>query len=82
MVHHTDTKRLKDISNTFNLIQEIDFPTHKAGNVLDWINKRSNNHCIQKLTKLEFLSDHCNIEWTMHKVPSIQEKMEKNRQEI
>ena len=35
LTEHTDTKRLKDILNTFDLTQVIDFPTHKAGNVLD-----------------------------------------------
>ena len=33
----TDTQRLIEILNTFNLLQEIDFPMHKAGNTLDWI---------------------------------------------
>ena len=55
LTEHTDTKRLKDILNTFNLTQEIDFPTHKAGNVLDWIIHKEQQNCIHNLTKLEFL---------------------------
>ena len=60
-------QRLIEILNTFNLIQEIDFPMHKAGNTLDWIIHKEVQNCIHNLTKLEFLSDHCNIEWTMKK---------------
>ena len=55
--------------NTFNLLQEIDFPMHKAGNTLDWIIHKEEQNCIHNLTKLDFLSDYCIIEWTMKKVP-------------
>ena len=52
---------------------------HKAGNILDWIIHKEELNCIHNLTKLEFLSDHCIIEWTMKKVPSISVKIEKSR---
>ena len=77
LTEHTNTKRLNDILNTFDLTQIIDFPTHKAGNILDCIIHKEQQNCIHNLTKLEFLSDHCIIEWTMKKAPSIQEKGEK-----
>ena len=63
----TETRRLNELLNIFNLIQEIEFPTHKAGNVLDWIIHKEKLNCIHNLTKLEFLSDHCIIEGTMKK---------------
>ena len=63
----TDAQRLIEILNTFNLLQEIEFPTHKAGNTLDWIIHKEEQNCIHNLTKLEFLSDHCITEWTMKK---------------
>ena len=37
LCEQADTRRLNEILNTFNLTQEIEFPTHKAGNILDWI---------------------------------------------
>ena len=58
----TDTQKLIEIINTFNLPQEIEFPTHKVGNTLDWIIHKEDQNCIHSLTKLEFLSDHCIIE--------------------
>ena len=67
LTEHTNTKGLNDILNTFDLTQVIDFPTHKAGNVLDWIIYKEQQNCIHNLIKLEFLSDHCIIEWTMKK---------------
>ena len=60
LIEHTNTKRLNDILNTFNLTEVIDFPTHKAGNILDWIIHKEQQNCIHNLIKLEFLSDHCN----------------------
>ena len=69
LTERTDTKRLNDILNTFNLTQAINFPTHIAGNVLDWIIHKEQQNCIHNLTKSEFLSDHCIIEWTMKKAP-------------
>ena len=78
----TDTKKLNDILNTLDLTQVIDFPTHNAGNVLDWIIHKEQQNCIHNLTKLEFLSDHCIIEWTMKKAPSIQEKREKQTRNL
>ena len=77
LTEHMDTKSLNNILNTFDLTQVIDFPTHKAGNVLDWIIHKEQQNCIHNLTKLEFLSDCCVIEWTMKNTPSIQEKREK-----
>ena len=77
LTEHTDTKRLIDILNTFDLTQVIDFPTHKAGNDLDWTIHKEQQNYIHNLTKLEFLPDHCIIEWTMKKAPSIEEKREK-----
>ena len=63
-------------------MQEIEFPMHKAGNVLDWIIHKEELNCIHNLTKLEFLSDHCIIEWTMKKVPSISVKIKKQKWEF
>ena len=74
---HTDTRRMNELLHTFNLVQEIESPTHKAGNNLDWIIHKEELNCIQNLTKLEFLSDHCIIEWTMRKASLISEKIEK-----
>ena len=74
---HTGTRRMNELLQTFNLVQEIEFPTHKAGNTLDWIIHKEELNCIQNLTKLEFLSDHCIIEWTMRKASLISEKIEK-----
>ena len=37
LLEHMDTKRMNEILHTFNLVQEIEFPMHKAGNSLDWI---------------------------------------------
>ena len=55
---------------------------HKAGNALDWIiHKEELNH-IHNLTKLEFLSDHCIIEWPMRKAPLISEKIEKQSRNL
>ena len=71
------TQRLTEILNTFNLLQEIEFPMHKAGNTLDWIIQKDEQNCIHNLTKLEFLSDHCIIEWTMKKFPSQSVKIER-----
>ena len=73
----TDTRRLNEILNTFNLMQEIESPMHKGGNILDWIIHKEELNCIHNLTKLEFLSDHCIIEWKMKKVPSLSVKIEK-----
>ena len=70
---YTDTRRMKELLHTFNLVQEIEFPTHKAGNTLDWIIHKEELNCIQNLTNLEYLSDHCIIEWTMRKTPLISE---------
>ena len=39
-------------------------------------------NCIHNLTKLEFLSDHCIIEWTMKKVPSKSVKIEKQSRNL
>ena len=78
----TDTGRLNEISNTFNLIKEIEFPMHKASNILDWIIHKEELNCIHCLTKLEFLSDHCIIEWTMKKLPSISVKIEKQSRNL
>ena len=72
-MEHTDTRRMNEILHTFNLVQEIEFPMHKAGNALDWIIHKELN-CIHNLIKLEFLSDHCIIEWTMRKALLISEK--------
>ena len=73
---------MKEILHTFNLVQEIEFPMHKAGNALDWIIHKEELNCIQNLTKLEFLSDHCIIEWTMRKAPLISEKIEKQSKNL
>ena len=45
LTEHTDTKRLNDILNTFDLTQVIDFPTYNAGNVLDWIIHKEQQNC-------------------------------------
>ena len=74
LLEHTDTRRMNEILHIFNLVQEIEFPMHKAGNALDWIIHKEELNCIQNLTKLEFLSDQCIIEWTMRKAPLISEK--------
>ena len=76
LLEHTDTRRMREILCTFNLVKEIEFPTHKAGNALDWIIHKEELNSIHILTKLEFLSDHCIIEWTMRKAPLISEKIE------
>ena len=78
----TDTQRLIEILNTFNLLHKIDFPTHKAGNTLDWIIHKDEQNCIHNLTKLEFLLDHCIIEWTMKKVPSQNVKIERQSRNL
>ena len=67
LLEHTDTRRMNEILHTFNLVQKIEFPMHKVGNALDWIIHKEELNCIHNLTKLEFLSDHCIIEWTMRK---------------
>ena len=56
--------------NIFNILHVIDFPMHKAGNILDWIIHKEEQNCMDNLTKLDFLSDHCIIEWTMREVSS------------
>ena len=73
---------MSEILHTFNLVQEIEFPTHKAGNDLDWIIHKEELNCIHNLTKLEFLSDHCIMEWTMRKAPLITEKIEKQSRNL
>ena len=55
---------------------------HKAGNTLDWIIHKEEQNCIHNLTKLEFLSDHCIIEWTMKKVPSQTVKIERQSRNL
>ena len=55
---------------------------HKAGNTLDWIIHKEEQNCIHNLTKLDFLSDHCIIEWTMKKVPSQAEKIERQSRNL
>ena len=73
---------MNEILHTFNLVQEIEFPMHKAGNALDRIIHKEELNCIHNLTKLEFLSDHCIIEWTMKKAPLILEKIEKQSRNL
>ena len=73
---------MNEILNIFNLVKEIKFPTHKAGNALDWIIHKEELNCIQNLTKLESLPDHCIIEWTMRKGPLISEKIEKQSKNL
>ena len=68
--------------NTFNLLQEIDFPMHKTGNTLDWIIHKEEQNCIHNLTKLDFLSDHCIIELTMEKLPSQTVKIERQSRNL
>ena len=79
---HTDTRRMSELLQTFNLVQEIEFPTHRAGNILDWIIHKEEENCIQNLTNSEYLSDHCIIEWTMRKPPIISEKIEKHSRNL
>ena len=62
---------------TFNPCQLINFPTHKAGNTLDWIIHRVEENHVQNITILDFLSDHCIIEWTMRRGPSQTVKIER-----
>ena len=73
---------MNDILHTFNLVQEIEFPTHKAGKALDWIIHKEELNCMYKLTNLEFLSDHCIIEWTMRKAPLISKKLKKQSRNL
>ena len=77
LFEQSDTRRLNEMLYTFNLTQEIEFPTHKAGNTLDWIIHKVELNCIHNLTKLEFLSDHCIIEWSMKKYQKYQLKLKK-----
>ena len=63
-------------------MQEIEFPTHKSGNITDWIIHKEELNCIHDLTKLEFLLDHCIIEWTMKKVPKISVKIEEESRDL
>ena len=74
---HMGTQSLAEKLNRFNLYQVINFPTHKAGNTLDWIIHRAEQNCIQNITKSDFLSDHCIIEWTMRRDPSQTVKIER-----
>ena len=46
-----------------------------------YIHKEELN-CIQNLTNLEYISDHCIIEWTMRKTPLISEKIEKQSRNL
>ena len=73
---------MNELLPTFNLVQEIGFPAHRAGNILDWIIHKEEVNCIQNLTNLEYLSDHCIIEWTMRKPPIISEKIEKHSRNL
>ena len=82
LLDHTDTRRMNVILHTFNLGTRIEFPMYNAGNTLDWIIHKEELNCIHNLTKLEFLSDHCIIEWTMRKAPLISEKIEKQNRNL
>ena len=82
LLEHTDTRRMMEILHTLNLVQEIEFPMHKAGNALDLIIHKEELNCIHNLTKLDFLSDHCITEWTMRKAPLISEKIEKQSRNL
>ena len=58
--------------------KEIEFPMHKAGNTLDWIIHKEELNCTHNLTKLEFLSDHCIIEWQWKKYHHKLQKLKNN----
>ena len=50
---------LRDLFNTFNLVQHVDFPTHKKGHTLDLVLTRSDSPIITNLVSNNVnLSDH------------------------
>ena len=74
---HIDTQSVAEMLNRFNLHQLINFPTHKVGNTLDWIIHRTEQNCIQNITRSDSLSGHCILEWTMIRDASQTVKIER-----
>ena len=60
---NNSTKKLKDIFNSYNLRNQIYFPTHSMGHTLDLlITREYDNIGVIETNSLSYISDHCLIQ--------------------
>ncbi len=68
------SNQFKDILNTFNAIQHVNFPTHIAGHTLDIIITFDNNSCISNIKSSQYdISHHFLVEFDVAVSPNKRE---------
>ena len=65
-IDNPDTISLTEILELYNLKQHVASPTHKQGNIIDWVMNVRDAEDFLDLRTSEFLSDHCTIKWLMN----------------
>jgi hypothetical protein len=61
-----DTQRVKEILDSYNLVQHIDSPTHTSGHILDWVVTRKDDSIVSDTDVSIPLSDHHCINTTLN----------------
>ena len=81
IAYHPDTISMQEVMDMYDLKQHIHTQMHRLGNTLDWLIS-NNPNSIMDLTKKDFLSDHCIIEWNFQVSHKIREKMQTSRRHL